>query len=63
MRDASFKGKLVEASAGVAVCPTCGGEVRKRKRRVGRDVTWFCRHRAGTDTDDCPRRYRPVAEG
>jgi len=44
----------------VAVCPACGGEVRKRKRRVGKDVTWFYRHVAGSD--DCPRRYRPVAE-
>jgi len=65
-QDAQHIGHLVPASAtspDVATCPACGGEVRKRKRRVGRDVTWFYRHRQGTEGDGCSRRYRPVAEG
>jgi len=65
MHDAHHNGKLIFASAtspDVATCPACGGEVRERKRKVGKDVTWFYRHRQGSDTD-CPRRYRPVAEG
>jgi hypothetical protein len=66
MKDAQHNGHLIPASPhspDVATCPTCGGEVRKRKRRVGRDVTWFYRHRQGTEGDGCSRRYRPVAEG
>jgi hypothetical protein len=66
MKDAQHNGKLIPASAtspDVATCPDCGGEVRKRKRRrSGKTVTWFYRHRQGTG-GDCPRRYRPVAEG
>ena len=65
MRDAKLDGKPVLTgldSPDVAQCPACGGEVRRRRRRVGRsEVTYFYRHRIGSD--DCPRRYRPVAEG
>ena len=64
MRDAQHNGKLIPASAtspDVARCPACGGEVRKRKRKVGRELTWYYRHR--TSSDDCPRRYRPGAAG
>jgi hypothetical protein len=66
MRDAKLNGHLIPASPSspdVATCPDCGGEVRKRRRRVGRwEVTYFYRHRQGVG-DGCPRRYRPVAEG
>ena len=64
MHDAQLNGKLIPASAtspDVAQCPACGGEVRKRARRNGKETTWFYRHRTGPD--ECPRRYRPVAEG
>jgi len=65
MNDAQHNGKLIPASPespDVAACPACGGEVRKRRRRSGKTVTWFYRHRQGTDSN-CARRYRPVAEG
>ncbi|MBE9507773.1 MAG: hypothetical protein IMY86_06950 [Chloroflexi bacterium] len=65
MRDAKLNGKPVLASPDspeVALCPACGGEVHKHRRKVGRsEVTYFYRHRAGVG-DGCPRRYRPVPE-
>jgi len=64
MHDAQHNGKLIPASASspdVAQCPACGSEVRKRKRRVGKELTWYYRHRTGSD--GCPRRYRAMAEG
>jgi hypothetical protein len=64
MRDAQHNRNLIPASAAspdVAQCPACGGEVRKRKRTDSGSTTWFYRHRTGPD--DCPRRYRPVADG
>ena len=66
MKDAQHNGHLIQASPtspDVAVCPACGGEVQKRRRRSGKTVTWFYRHRQGTEGDGCSRRYRPVAEG
>jgi hypothetical protein len=63
MREAKWKGRLVEAgpdSPEVAKCPACGGEVHKRRRKVGRrKYTYFYRHCAGAD-DGCPLRYRLV---
>jgi uncharacterized protein with PIN domain len=42
-----------------AVCPACGGAVRKRKRRtMGAQVTYFYRHERGTGKE-CPLRYHP----
>jgi hypothetical protein len=61
MQDARVGRQLVLAgpdSPDVAVCPACGGQVKKRKRTAGGKTTWFYRHRTGAD--DCPRRYRPV---
>jgi hypothetical protein len=61
MQDAKVGRRLVVAgpdSPDVAVCPACGGQVKKRKRTDGGKTTWFYRHRTGAD--DCPRRYRPV---
>ena len=49
MKDAQHNGHLIPASAGspgIATFPICKDEVRKHKRRVGREVTWFYRHRA-----------------
>jgi hypothetical protein len=63
MQDARVKGKLVIAgpdAPDVAVCPDCGGEVRKRKRsRMDKGVTYFYRHKRGQGKH-CPRRYRPT---
>jgi predicted nucleic acid-binding Zn ribbon protein len=63
MRVAKLDGELIQAgpdSPEVAQCPACGGEVRKRKRRVGRDkYTYFYRHRQGVG-DECPLPYRPM---
>jgi hypothetical protein len=61
MRDAEVNGKPVVAgreAPDVAVCPECGTEVHKRKRKcMGGTVTYFYRHRRG-QAKDCPRRYR-----
>jgi hypothetical protein len=65
MRDAKLNGRPVLAgpdSPDVALCPACGGEVKKRRRSDSGKTTWFYRHRQGVG-DGCPRRYRPVAEG
>jgi hypothetical protein len=63
MREAKLNGRAVQAgpdSPEIAQCPACGGEVRKRKRKSGRDgFTYFYRHRAGVG-NDCPLRYRPT---
>jgi hypothetical protein len=63
MRVAKLDGELIQAgpdSPEVAQCPAGGGEVRKRRRKVGRDGhTFFYRHRAGVG-NDCPLRYRPT---
>ena len=62
MRDAMIDDRQVLASPeapDVATCPACGGEVRKRKRRDGDQVTYFYRHKAGVG-DGCPRRYSPT---
>jgi len=62
MREAMVKGQLVLAgpdSPEEAVCPSCGGAVKKRKRRrMDGQVTYFYRHKAGIG-EKCPRRYRP----
>ena len=64
MRDARLNGKLITASPhspDVAICPACGGEVRKRRREVGRsEVTYFYRHNTAEGID-CPLRYTPVS--
>ena len=63
MYEVSVNGHLVQAgpdSPEAATCPACGGLVRKRKRKVGRDGhTYFYRHRRGVG-NDCPLRYRPT---
>jgi hypothetical protein len=63
MLEAKLDGELIQAgpdSPEVAQCPACGGEVRKRKRKVGRGgLVHFYRHRQGVRTD-CPLRYRPT---
>ena len=63
MREAMLNGRAVQAgpdSPQVAQCPACGGEVRKRKRKVGRNgYAYFYRHHTGDD--DCPLRYRPTS--
>ena len=64
MREARVNGRLVMAgpnSPEMASCPSCGEEVKKRKRR-GSDgkATWFWRHKVGVG-DGCPLRYTPVS--
>jgi hypothetical protein len=63
MHEAKVDGELTQAgpdSPEVARCPACGGEVRKRRRKVGRsEHTYFYRHRQGIG-GDCPLRYRPT---
>jgi hypothetical protein len=63
MQEAKLDGRLIQAgpdSPEIAQCPACGGEVQKRKRKVGRNGhTYFYRHRAGV-SDDCPLRYKPT---
>ena len=64
MLEAKVDDQLILAgpeSPEAALCPACGGEVRKRKRKVGRDGhTYFYRHRyrSGASNDDCPLRYK-----
>lgn len=62
MRRAKVNGRLVVAGPDApeeAVCPDCGGAVRKRTRqRMGGGVTTFYRHVRG-EGKHCPRRYRP----
>jgi hypothetical protein len=63
MKNAEVNGKLVSAgpdTPDVAICPDCGAEVRKRRRKcMGGRVTYFYRHRRGQGKE-CPRRYRPT---
>lgn len=63
MLEAKVNGELIQAgsdSSEVATCPACGGEVHKRRRKVGRaGHMYFYRHKAGVG-DDCPLRYRPT---
>jgi hypothetical protein len=63
MQEAKLNGRLVQAdpdSPEIAECPACGGEVCKRRRKVGRHGhTYFYRHKAGVG-DDCPLRYKPT---
>jgi hypothetical protein len=63
MFEARVDGQPVKAgpdSPEVAQCPVCGGEVRKRKRKVGRDeYVFFYRHHNGVG-NDCALRYRPT---
>jgi ssDNA-binding Zn-finger/Zn-ribbon topoisomerase 1 len=63
MLAAKVNGRLIKASSDspeVAQCPECGGEVRKRKRKIGRNGdVFFYRHRRGVG-NDCPLRYRPT---
>ena len=53
--EAKVDGELIQAgpdSPEVATCPACGGEVRKRRRKVGRSgYTFFYRHKAGVSQD------------
>jgi hypothetical protein len=62
VREAIAEGQPVRASADSpeeAICPACGGAVRKRKRRaMGGWVTYFYRHERGTG-EKCPLRYHP----
>lgn len=62
MRVAMVDGQLVGAGPQVpktAICPACGGEVRKRKRRGARGkITWFWRHQPGSG-EGCPERFNP----
>ena len=64
MQKARVDGRLVLAgpdSPEVALCPSCGEEVEKRKRtRQNGQVTFFWRHKVGVG-DGCPLRYQPVA--
>ena len=63
MREALVDGRLVLAgvdSSEEAVCPSCGGTVKKRRRRkMSGQVTYFYRH-ARWVGGGCPQRYRPV---
>jgi hypothetical protein len=62
MKKAKVEGQLVSAgpdSAEEAECPSCGGRVKKRKRRrMDGQVTYFYRHVEG-EGEDCQLRYRP----
>ena len=62
MRKAMVDGRMMAASPespAAATCPTCGGQVEKRKRRKGDgEVTWFWRHQP-REGDGCPKRYDP----
>jgi hypothetical protein len=64
MLEAKVDGVLVKAgpkSPDVAECPACKGEVRKRKRKVGRGrYSYFYRHHNGVG-EGCPLRYRPTS--
>ena len=63
MREAIANGRLAlagEDSPEEATCPSCGGTVKKRRRRkMNGQVIYFYRHARGVG-DGCPRRYRPV---
>ena len=60
MQEAKVDDQIVQAapdSPEVATCPSCGGIVRKRKRRrMDGTVTYFYRHDT-REGEGCPRRY------
>jgi hypothetical protein len=62
VREAIVEGQLVPAGPDApeeAICPACGGAVRKRKRRtMDGQVAYFYRHERGTG-EKCPLRYHP----
>ena len=62
MREAIVEGQLVLAGSDApeeAVCPACGGAVRKRKRRTMEgETTYFYRHERNAGKE-CPLRYHP----
>ena len=64
MREAMVNGRLVLAgpdSPEEAFCPSCGGAVKKRKRRkMDGQMTYFYRHKAGVEKK-CPLRYQPYS--
>ncbi|MCP4538959.1 MAG: hypothetical protein GY832_17630 [Chloroflexi bacterium] len=64
MQDAVVNGNLIQASPDSpeqAQCPTCGAAVvRRKRRRMDGDYSWFYRHVQG-EGRDCPRRYSPVS--
>jgi len=64
MREALVNDKLVLAgpdSPAEAICPSCGGIVKKRKRRrMSGQVAYFYRHMRGVG-DGCPQRYSPTS--
>jgi hypothetical protein len=66
MREAKVEGRLVQAgpdSPGTALCPACGGVVRKRKRRrMDGGTTYFYRHDSG-EGEGCPLRSAPPGLG
>ncbi|MCP4543890.1 MAG: hypothetical protein GY832_42795 [Chloroflexi bacterium] len=65
MQDAKVNNQLIQAgpdSPEQAQCPTCGGAVvRRKRRRMDGDYSWFYRHAQGKEKSDCPRRYNPVS--
>jgi hypothetical protein len=64
MLEAKANGGLVKAgpkSPDVAQCPPCGGEVRKRRRKLGKGrYTWFYKHHNGIGSG-CALRYLPTS--
>jgi hypothetical protein len=64
MQEARVNGCAVQSgpdSPQEAFCPSCGEEVKKRKRR--RDdgsLTYFYRHKTGAG-DGCARRCTPIS--
>ena len=62
MREAMVNGRLVVAgpsSPEKALCPSCGGAVKKRKRQRMDRQTYFYRHQSGVGVGRCPRRSYP----
>jgi len=63
MVKARVNGELVVAGPDApekALCPDCGGKVRKRQReRMDGDTTYFYRHIRG-EGKGCSSRYRPT---
>jgi hypothetical protein len=63
MLKARVNGRLVQAgpdSPETALCPACGVQVCKRRRKTGDgEYTYFYRHKIGAG-DGCPLRYQPT---
>jgi hypothetical protein len=63
MQKARVNGHLVQAgpdSPETALCPSCGAQVCKRKRKIGHGkYTYFYRHKIGAG-DGCALRYQPI---